>query len=89
MPKNCSRDVSRVVDYIDKVNKSGSKKKVQQLKELFGLGDIEHFDDFARYLHNFQRQLSYKLTCVSLKRLGEWTLAMAVQYLLHRLLRIL
>jgi hypothetical protein len=58
MPKNCSRDVSRVVNYIDKVNKSGSEKQVQQLKELFGLGDIEHFDDFARYLHDVHRQLS-------------------------------
>jgi hypothetical protein len=66
MPKNCSRDVSRVVDYIDKVNKSGSEKKVQQLKELFGLGDIEHFDDFARYLPDLHKHLLQKLTCVSL-----------------------
>lgn len=49
MPQNCSRDVSRVVNYIDKVNESGSDKKLQHLKEMFGLGDIEHFDDFARY----------------------------------------
>jgi hypothetical protein len=65
MPKNCSRDVSRVVNYIDGVNKSGSKKQVQQLKELFGLGDIEHFDDFARYLHVIHQQLPQKLTRIS------------------------
>ena len=56
MPKNCSKDVSRVVNYIDKINQSGSDKQVQQLKEMFGLGDIEHFDDFARYLHNIHWQ---------------------------------
>lgn len=50
MPTNCSRDISRVVNYIDKINESGSEKQVQELKDLFGLGDIEHFDDFARYL---------------------------------------
>lgn len=65
MPKNCSRDVSRVVNYIDTLNKSGSEKKLQQLKEMFGLGDIEHFDDFARYLDDVHRQLTQELTCIS------------------------
>lgn len=40
------------MDYLDKINQSGSDKQVQQLKEMFGLGDIEHFDDFARYLND-------------------------------------
>lgn len=65
MPKNCSRDVSKVVDYIDQVNKSGSEKQVQQLKDLFGLGDIEHFDDFARYLPDLDKHLLQKLTRIS------------------------
>ncbi|KAJ5174589.1 uncharacterized protein N7482_000466 [Penicillium canariense] len=52
MPKNCSRDISRVVDYIDGINKHGNEKKLQQLKEMFGLGDIEHFDDFASALES-------------------------------------
>lgn len=65
MPQNCSRDVSRVVNYIDKVNESGSEKKLQQLKEMFGLGDIEHFDDFARYLPDIHCELTQELTCVS------------------------
>ncbi|KAJ5390371.1 uncharacterized protein N7496_001439 [Penicillium cataractarum] len=52
MPTNCSRDISRVVNYIDKINESGSKKQVQELKDLFGLGDIEHFNDFASALEN-------------------------------------
>lgn len=57
MPTNCSRDISRVVNYIDKINESGSEKQVQELKDLFGLGDIEHFDDFARYLLEVQHQV--------------------------------
>jgi hypothetical protein len=57
MPANCSKDISRVVNYIDKINKSGSEKQVQELKDLFGLGDIEHFDDFARYLPEFQYEV--------------------------------
>ncbi len=65
MPQNCSRDVSRVVNYIDRVNESGSEKKLQQLKEMFGLGDIEHFDDFARYSPDICRRLIQELTCVS------------------------
>ena len=48
MPRNCSRDVSRVVEHIDHVNRTGTENQVQELKDLFGLGDIEHFDDFAR-----------------------------------------
>ncbi|EPS30153.1 hypothetical protein POX_b02836 [Penicillium oxalicum] len=52
MPQNCSRDVSRVIDHIDKIYRSGSEKKMQELKEMFGLGDIEHFDDFASALEN-------------------------------------
>lgn len=57
MPANCSKDVSRVVNYIDKINKSGSEKQVQELKDLFGLGDIEHFDDFARYPFEVQYEV--------------------------------
>ncbi|KAJ5899127.1 Peptidase S28 [Penicillium taxi] len=52
MPKNCSTDLSRVVDYIDKINAEGNEKKIQALKDLFGLGDLEHFDDFASALEN-------------------------------------
>lgn len=50
MPKNCSKDVSRVVDYVDRVASSGTKEQQQKLKELFGLGELEHFDDFAAYV---------------------------------------
>ncbi|KAJ5217326.1 hypothetical protein N7468_010334 [Penicillium chermesinum] len=52
MPKNCSKDISRVVDYLDSVNASGDKQKLQKLYELFGLDDIDSFDDFAGALEN-------------------------------------
>jgi hypothetical protein len=46
MPKNCSQDVTRVVNYIDSVYAAGDEKQIQTLKDMFGLGDLE-FDDFA------------------------------------------
>ncbi|KAJ5826037.1 hypothetical protein N7474_003175 [Penicillium riverlandense] len=52
MPQNCSLDVSRVVDFIDQVNKNGTDRQQQTLKDMFGLGDLEYFDDFANALEN-------------------------------------
>lgn len=52
MAKNCSRDVERVIKHIDEVYESGNEKKIQKLKDMFGLGDLE-FDDFARYENTF------------------------------------
>ncbi|EAW11756.1 putative serine peptidase [Aspergillus clavatus NRRL 1] len=52
MPRNCSMDVSRVVEYVDQVYKSGDKRRQQKLKEMFGLGALQHFDDFAAALEN-------------------------------------
>lgn len=49
MPQNCSKDISRVIDYIDNLAQSGNKKQLQSLKNMFGLGDLEYFDDFAGY----------------------------------------
>lgn len=46
MPKNCSTDVSRVISYVDKVFKHGSKREQVALKEKFGLGKLRN-DDFA------------------------------------------
>jgi hypothetical protein len=51
MAKNCSKDIERVINHIDKVYESGDEKKTQKLKDMFGLGDLE-FDDFARYLYH-------------------------------------
>jgi hypothetical protein len=50
MPKNCSKDLNRVVEYIDHVYESGDIERQQEIKEMFGLGDLKHFDDFAAYV---------------------------------------
>ncbi|GAB1199680.1 hypothetical protein APSETT444_009037 [Aspergillus pseudonomiae] len=47
MAPNCSRDVSLVANHIDSVGKNGSAAAQSALKELFGLGALEHYDDFA------------------------------------------
>ena len=52
MPQNCSTDVSLVVDHVDAVFANGTEAQQQDLKELFGLGDLEHYDDFAAALEN-------------------------------------
>lgn len=50
MPQNCSADVSLVIDYVDGVLLNGTAAEKQSLKEKFGLGGLEHADDFARWV---------------------------------------
>jgi hypothetical protein len=52
MPKNCSKDVSLVVDYIDGVLTTGSGANKTALKTMFGLAELEHDVDFAAVLAN-------------------------------------
>lgn len=52
MPQNCSTDVSLVVDHIDSVYANGTIEEQQSLKAMFGLEDLEHYDDFAAALEN-------------------------------------
>jgi len=52
MPKNCSTDVSKVINYVDKILKGDDEAQKQNLKEKFGLGAIVHDDDFASALEN-------------------------------------
>lgn len=52
MPKNCSADVSLVIDYVDQVYQNGSTDEQYALKERFGLQDLEHYVDFAAALEN-------------------------------------
>ena len=49
MAKNCSADVSLVVDHVDSVLTNGTAAEILALKKMFGLQDLEHNDDFARY----------------------------------------
>ncbi|KAJ9157854.1 putative Serine peptidase [Pleurostoma richardsiae] len=52
MPKNCSTDLSKVINYVDKILMSDDETRKQKLKEKFGLGDVVHDDDFASVLQS-------------------------------------
>ena len=45
MPKNCSKDVNAVVDYMDYVFTHGTAYEQLVLKMRFGLEALEHGDD--------------------------------------------
>ncbi|OJA14041.1 hypothetical protein AZE42_12146 [Rhizopogon vesiculosus] len=47
MPQNCSSDVQAVIAYLDGMYAVNDTAGIQTLKENFGLGDVEHVDDFA------------------------------------------
>ena len=44
---NCSKDVSLVIDYIDSVLLHGNASEKYALKAKFGLGPVEHDEDFV------------------------------------------
>lgn len=46
MPKNCSKDISLVIDYMDNILLHGTENEVYSLKTMFGLESLEHNDDF-------------------------------------------
>ncbi|OJA11103.1 hypothetical protein AZE42_08867 [Rhizopogon vesiculosus] len=52
MPQNCSSDVQAVIFYLDGMYAVNDTAGIQTLKEAFGLGDVEHVDDFANALVN-------------------------------------
>jgi hypothetical protein len=47
MPQNCSTDIKRVVERIDDIGVHGSKADQESIKDKFGLGELEFYDDFA------------------------------------------
>lgn len=49
MPKNCSRDLSTVISYIDKTLTRGSQREQYELKQKFGLGSLQN-DDFGQVI---------------------------------------
>jgi hypothetical protein len=46
MPKNCSTDISLVIDYLDHIGMHGTVNEQTVAKNLFGLGGLAHYDDF-------------------------------------------
>jgi len=51
MPKNCSKDVTAVIDYVDNILLKGTNKEKTALKKEFGLQDLGD-EDFTRYLRS-------------------------------------
>ncbi|KAK3326755.1 serine carboxypeptidase S28 [Apodospora peruviana] len=47
MPANCSADISLIVDYVDSVLDKKNETETAKLKDMFGLGEVVHDDDFA------------------------------------------
>lgn len=47
MPKNCSADLQGIADHIDRLIERNNRTEMRQLKDMFGLADVEHDDDFA------------------------------------------
>ena len=52
MPKNCSKDVSLVIDHMDTVLTTGTAEEIHDLKAMFGLQNVTHNDDFMGVLEN-------------------------------------
>ncbi|KAF8699317.1 Serine protease S28, partial [Rhizoctonia solani] len=52
MPKNCSADVQKVVNYVDATFTFGKRSEIQALKETLGMGNLSHVDDVAGALRN-------------------------------------
>lgn len=46
MPQNCSSDVIKVIEYMDGILMSDDTAAKADLKAKFGLGSVEHDDDF-------------------------------------------
>ncbi|KAM3083810.1 hypothetical protein ACMFMF_001174 [Clarireedia jacksonii] len=52
MPKNCSADINRVINYMDNILIHGNATAKTALKKTFGLEGIKHDDDFMAVLEN-------------------------------------
>ncbi|KAG2127940.1 serine carboxypeptidase S28-domain-containing protein [Suillus bovinus] len=52
MPQNCSSDVQKVIAYLDGMYAANDIAGIKTLQEAFGLGSLEHVDDFASALQD-------------------------------------
>lgn len=50
MPKNCSKDVNLVIEYMDHVFTYGNESEQLALKKKFGLEYLKHGDDVMGYV---------------------------------------
>jgi hypothetical protein len=49
MPKNCSKDMERIVEHVDAVIEKGDADEIAKLQKSFGLQELTHVEDFAAY----------------------------------------
>jgi hypothetical protein len=52
MPQNCTADYIQIIQHVDQVLLGPNEKAKDELKTLFGLGDLEHNEDFGAALNN-------------------------------------
>ncbi|KAG7097309.1 hypothetical protein E1B28_004671 [Marasmius oreades] len=52
MPQNCSADVVAVIAHLDQVFSSTNTSAKQAIKDTFGMGSVQHDDDFLGALRN-------------------------------------
>ncbi|KAH7305100.1 peptidase S28 [Rhexocercosporidium sp. MPI-PUGE-AT-0058] len=50
MPKNCSKDINTVVEYMDNIFMYGEESEKLALKAQFGLESLDHYDDLMALL---------------------------------------
>ena len=53
MPRNCSADGLLIADHITDVFERGNATEMHLLQDMFGLAELEHYDDFAAYGPHF------------------------------------
>lgn len=76
MPKNCSKDVSLVIDHIDSVFLNGTAEEQYNLEAMFGLQELEHAADFASAIENGVSEIPQQIHFL---KLTITALAMAIQ----------
>ncbi len=47
MPVNCSADVAAVIAHVDETFSGSNETAINELKDVFGLGEMTHLDDVA------------------------------------------
>ena len=56
MPKNCSKDITAVVEYMDDVFMHGKESEKLALKAQFGLESLDHYDDVMDMIVKFREK---------------------------------
>ncbi|KAH8889449.1 hypothetical protein GQ53DRAFT_216299 [Thozetella sp. PMI_491] len=52
IPQNCSKDLALIIDYVDNILSTGSKRQTFDLKALFRLEALNHNDNFGNALES-------------------------------------